>query len=153
MPFRSSNNDDPAFDEGLAEAVAAKLTEITAAQSVQIVSPREIKAERVEDIADAHKKMGVNLAIAANLQRIKGATRVSLELVDAATRRLLRAETLEASVSDAFTLQDQVIATADFAWRNGIDIGSADHEYAQFFATASLFLPSLVRCQTQVKWN
>src|SRR5437868_390269 len=75
MPFRSSNNDDPAFDEGLAEAVAAKLTEITAAQSVQIVSPREIKAERVEDIADAHKKMGVNLAIAANLQRIKGTTR------------------------------------------------------------------------------
>jgi len=109
MPFRSSNNDDPAFDEGLAEAVAAKLTEITAAQSVQIVSPREIKAERVEDIADAHKKMGVNLAIAANLQRIKGTTRVSLELVDAATRRLLRAETLEASVSDTFTLQDQVI--------------------------------------------
>ncbi|PYY04970.1 MAG: hypothetical protein DMG64_03940 [Acidobacteria bacterium] len=109
MPFRSINNDDPAFDEGLAEAVAAKLTEITAAQSVQIVSPREIKAERVEDVADAHKKMGVNLAIAANLQRIKGVTRVSLELVDAATRRLLRAETLEASVSDAFTLQDQVI--------------------------------------------
>ena len=30
-------------------------------------------------------------------------------------------------------LQDQVIAIADFAARNDIEIGSADHEYAQFF--------------------
>jgi hypothetical protein len=31
------------------------------------------------------------------------------------------------------SLQDQVIAVADFAARNGIEIGSADHEYARFF--------------------
>ena len=31
------------------------------------------------------------------------------------------------------SLQDQVIAIADFAARNDIEIGSADHEYAQFF--------------------
>ena len=30
--------------------------------------------------------------------------------------------------------QDQVIAIADFAARNDIEIGSADHEYAQFFS-------------------
>jgi hypothetical protein len=32
------------------------------------------------------------------------------------------------------SLQDQVIAIADFAARNRIQIGSADHEYARFFA-------------------
>jgi hypothetical protein len=32
------------------------------------------------------------------------------------------------------SLQDQVIAVADFALRNDVEIGSADHEYAQFFA-------------------
>jgi len=31
-------------------------------------------------------------------------------------------------------LQDQVVAIADFAWRNSVEVGSADHEYAQFFA-------------------
>lgn len=30
--------------------------------------------------------------------------------------------------------QDQVIAVADFSARNGLEIGSADHEYAEFFA-------------------
>src|SRR6185295_418704 len=32
------------------------------------------------------------------------------------------------------SLQDQVVAIADFAWRNDLEIGSADHAYAQFFA-------------------
>jgi hypothetical protein len=32
------------------------------------------------------------------------------------------------------SLQDQVIAVADFAARNDLEIGSADHEYAQFFS-------------------
>jgi hypothetical protein len=32
------------------------------------------------------------------------------------------------------SLQDQVIAIADFAARNDIEIGSADHEYAEYFA-------------------
>jgi hypothetical protein len=31
------------------------------------------------------------------------------------------------------SLQDQVIAVADFAARNDIEIGSADHEYAEYF--------------------
>jgi hypothetical protein len=31
------------------------------------------------------------------------------------------------------SLQDQVVAIADFAWRNSLEIGSADHDYVQFF--------------------
>jgi serine/threonine protein kinase/tetratricopeptide (TPR) repeat protein len=112
MPFRSINNDDPAYDQGLTEAVAAKLTEITSAQSVQVVSPREIRAEHVEDVADAHTKLGVNLAIAGSLQRVDGDTRVNLELVDASTRMQLRARNFTASSSDTFHLQDQVIDKA-----------------------------------------
>jgi len=109
MPFHSINNDDPAFEQGLTEAVASKLMEITAAQSVQVVSPREIRAEHVADVGDAHKKLGVNLAIAGSLQRVEGATRVNLELVDASTRRLLRATSFTASTSDAFRFQDEVV--------------------------------------------
>jgi SAM-dependent methyltransferase len=32
------------------------------------------------------------------------------------------------------SIQDQIIALADFSARNDVEIGSADHEYAQFFA-------------------
>jgi hypothetical protein len=32
------------------------------------------------------------------------------------------------------SIQDQVIALADFSARNDVEIGSSDHEYAQFFA-------------------
>jgi eukaryotic-like serine/threonine-protein kinase len=112
MPFHSVTQDDAAFDQGLSEAVAAKLMEITAAQPVQVVSPREIRSEHVEDVADAHRKLGVNLAIEGTLQELKGATRVNLELVDAATRRLLRASTFSVSAGDAFALQDRIIEQA-----------------------------------------
>ena len=109
MPFRSVANDDPPYEQGLAEALAARLMEITAAQAVQVVSPRELRAEHVEDVADARKKLGVNLVVAGTLQRLQGATRVTLELVDASTRRLLRAANFTASTSDSFSLQDQII--------------------------------------------
>ena len=33
------------------------------------------------------------------------------------------------------SIQDQVIAIADFAARNDLEIGSADHELARFFAS------------------
>jgi eukaryotic-like serine/threonine-protein kinase len=112
MPFRSVTNDDPAFDEGMTEAVAAKLMEITAAQPVQIVSPRELRSEHVEDVADAHKKLGVNLAIAGSRQQSQGTARVSLELIDAGTLRSLRAANLLLSAGDAFALQDQVVEKA-----------------------------------------
>jgi eukaryotic-like serine/threonine-protein kinase len=129
MPFHSVTHDDTAFDEGLTEALAAKLMEITAAQSVQIVSPREIKAEHVADVSDAHRKLGVNLAVAGSLQRVEGATRINLELVDAGTLRLLRAANFTANASDAFTLQDQVIEKTvqmlEIEMHRGV--GEADH--------------------------
>jgi serine/threonine-protein kinase len=112
MPFRSLPNEDNAFDQGLTEAVASRLMELTAAQNVQVVSPRELKSERVSDFNDAHKKLGVNLAFEGSLQTAEQATRVSLGLVDANTGRFLRAANFSVKTSDAFALQDQVIERA-----------------------------------------
>ncbi|HWY70416.1 MAG TPA: tetratricopeptide repeat protein [Terriglobales bacterium] len=112
MPFRTVNNDDPAFDQGLTEAVAARLMEITAAQPVQVVSPRELQAEHVTDIQDARKKLGVNLGLEGSLMRSEGNTRVTQTLVDAATRRLLRAANFDTSKTDVFALQDQLVDKA-----------------------------------------
>jgi len=112
MPFRSVIDDDTAFDEGLTEAVAARLMEITAAQQVQIVSPRELQAEHVIDIDDARKKLGVNLGLEGTLMRASSTVRVTQELVDATTRRMLRAANFQAGGNDVFALQDQLVEKA-----------------------------------------
>lgn len=112
MPFRSVTNDDPAFDEGLTEAVAARLMEITASQPVQVVSPRELQAERVSDVQDARKKLGINLGIEGTLMRSSGTTRVTQELVDAASRRMLRVATFDTNTTEVFALQDQLVDKA-----------------------------------------
>lgn len=109
MPFRSVTNDDSAFDQGLTDAVATRLMESTAAQNVQVVSPRELRSEHVTDLSDARRKLGVNLAIEGTLQQLEGATRVNLGLVDANTHRLLSAANFSVNKADAFALQDQVI--------------------------------------------
>jgi eukaryotic-like serine/threonine-protein kinase len=112
MPFRSVTNDDPAFDQGLTEAVAAKLMEITAAQPVQIVSPRELQAEHVVDASEAKTKLGVNLVITGSLQQLQNEMRVNVELVDAASLRLLRASDFNLPASNTLALQDEVIDRA-----------------------------------------
>ncbi len=112
MPFRSVTDNDTAFDEGLTEALAARLMEITAAQPVQIVSPRELQAEHVTDIEDARRKLGVNLGLEGTLTRSSTQVRATQELVDAATRRLLRARDSEARGNDVFALQDQLVQKA-----------------------------------------
>lgn len=112
MPFRSVTDDDTAFDEGLTEAVAARLMEITAAQPVQIVSPRELQAEHVSDIDDARRKLGVNLGLEGTLMRSSSTVRVTQELVDATTRRMLRAANFQAGGNDVFVLQDQLVEKA-----------------------------------------
>jgi tetratricopeptide (TPR) repeat protein len=112
MPFRSVTDNDPAFDEGLTEAVAARLMEITASQPVQVVSPRELQAEHVTDVQDAGKKLGVNLGIEGTVMQSSGTMRVTQELVDATTRRLLRVATFDTKTTDVFALQDQLVDKA-----------------------------------------
>jgi hypothetical protein len=41
------------------------------------------------------------------------------------------------------SIQDQVIALADFSARNDLEIGSADHEYAEFFAAHPEHAPEM----------
>jgi eukaryotic-like serine/threonine-protein kinase len=111
LPFRSSLN-DPAFDQGLTDAVATKLMEITAAQAIQVVSPHELFAEHITTPEDARRKLGVNLVIEGTLQEDGKKTRVNLDLLDAVSGRALRAANFDANSSDAFAIQDQVFQRA-----------------------------------------
>jgi hypothetical protein len=43
------------------------------------------------------------------------------------------------------SLQDQVVAVADFAARNDLEIGSADHEYAEYFGSRPQDAAEMIR--------
>lgn len=114
LPFRSTGSQpsDAAFNEGLTDAVASKLMEITGAQPVQIVSPSELRMQHVSGAEDASKKLGVNLVLDGQVQQIATHTRVNLDLVDTGTGRLVRASSLSTDSSNPFELEDQVISAA-----------------------------------------
>lgn len=114
LPFRSTGSQpaDAAFNEGLTDAVASKLMEITGAQPVQIVSPDELRAQHVSGAEDASKKLGVNLVLDGQVQQVAAHTRVNLNLVDTGTGRLVRASSLSTDSSNPFELEDEVISTA-----------------------------------------
>ncbi len=114
LPFRSTGSQptDAAFNEGLTDAIASKLMEITGAQPVQIVSPSELRTQHVNGAEDASKKLGVNLVLDGQIQQVAAHTRVNLDLVDTGTGRLVRAASLSTDSSNPFELEDQVISVA-----------------------------------------
>ncbi len=114
LPFRSTSGtgEDQAFSRGLTETIGTKLTRLTAAHPLQVAAPAEVERLHVATLDDARKELGVNMVIDGSLQRDGGRMRVNVSLVDADSRKLLRAETVTAAGADLFALEDEVVQTA-----------------------------------------
>ncbi|MBZ5720263.1 MAG: protein kinase [Acidobacteriia bacterium] len=111
LPF-SPTGDDPgakAFCDGLTQTVTAKLTQLTGNYPLQVVPTSEIRADGVNSVEQARKNFGVNLVLEGSLHGSGSQIRVTYSLVDARTRRQLRAGTVDASVADAFAVEDRVV--------------------------------------------
>jgi len=104
--------DDPgskAFCNGLTETLTAKLTQLTDNYPLQVVPTSEIRSEGVTSVEQARKNFGVGLVLEGSLHSSGNQVRVTYTLVDAKTNRQLRAETVDADVSDAFAVEDRVV--------------------------------------------
>src|SRR4029077_18906888 len=111
LPF-APMADDPgskAFCNGLTETLTAKLTQLTDNYPLQVVPTSEIRSEGVTSVEQARKNFGVGLVLAGSLHSSGNQVRVTYTLVDAKTNRQLRAETVDADVSDAFAVEDRVV--------------------------------------------
>jgi tetratricopeptide (TPR) repeat protein/TolB-like protein len=111
MPF-STLEQDPgakAFGDGLTETVGTKLTQLTQKHPLQVVSPSEIRSQRITSIEQARQGLGVNLVLEGSLHRAGDRVRINFTLVDAKTRHQIRADSVTATTSDPFAVEDQVV--------------------------------------------
>ena len=112
LPLTSAASDPAsrAFSDGVGETLAMRLTQLTATYPVEIVPPREIHAESVTDAEQARKVFGANLALEGSVSKSANLIRVSYSLVDTATRRQLRADTVTVDdAGGALLLEDRLV--------------------------------------------
>ncbi|MEJ2369033.1 MAG: protein kinase, partial [Acidobacteriota bacterium] len=111
LPFSviAGNPGDNAFSRGLAETLAAKLTELSPGHSLQVVPVADVTAQHVTTAKEAQKAFGANLVLTGSLERAGNQVRISYALVNPSTDLQISAKTLTLSASDPFGIEDQVI--------------------------------------------
>jgi tetratricopeptide (TPR) repeat protein len=97
---------------GLTETLTAKLVQASDSNSVQVVSPRDLRDQNVKTAEDARREFGTNYVLESSLQRSGQTIRINCYLVDTRTHRQLAARTIESDASDTFKLQDEVVNAA-----------------------------------------
>ena len=103
--------DDPqsaALEYGLADTLASTLTRLAGNRPLQIVPASEIRAKGITSLDQAREEFGVNLGLELSLHRSGEMVRVNYGLVDAKTHHQLRGDTITASMSDGFVIEDKV---------------------------------------------
>jgi serine/threonine protein kinase/tetratricopeptide (TPR) repeat protein len=114
LPFTVMSDDatEKPFSDGLTQTLTAKLTQLTVDPTLQVVPAPEIRTKGASTIDDVRKEFGATLVVEGDLQRSGNRVRINIAMVDAGTRRQLRAESLTVAASDPFAVQDQVVNAA-----------------------------------------
>ena len=135
----SSDAKEKPFSDGLTETLTAKLTQLTVDPTLQVVPAPEIRARGANTIDDVRKEFGVTLVVEGNLQRSGDRVRINIAMVDAGTRRQVRAESLTVAASDPFAVQDQVVNAAVGMLQLEVQPGEREALEAQGTETASAY--------------
>ena len=114
LPFRPAGEDAQAraFCQGLTETLTAKLVQLTARHPLQVVAPGDVREVAAASVGQARTELGVNLVIEGSFHQLGDKMRVTYNLVDARTSRVLRADAITAAASDPFSLEEQVVESA-----------------------------------------
>jgi serine/threonine protein kinase/tetratricopeptide (TPR) repeat protein len=141
LPFTvmSSDAKEKPFSDGLTETLTAKLTQLTVDPTLQVVPAPEIRAKGATTIDDVRKEFGATLVVEGDLQRSGNRVRINIAMVDAGTRRQLRAESLTVAASDPFAVQDQVVNAAIGMLQLEVRPGEREALEAQGTETASAY--------------
>ncbi len=95
---------------GLTETLTAKLVQASNTDSIQVVSPRDLRDQGVKSADDARRQFGSDLVLESSLQRNGGTIRINSYLVDTKTHRQIAARTITVDANDSFGLQDRVVS-------------------------------------------
>ncbi len=97
---------------GLTETLTAKLAEASNSDSIQVVSPRDLRDQGVKTADDARREFGADLVLESSLQKEGSTIRINAYLVNAETHRQVAARTITVDADDSFGLQDRVVSDA-----------------------------------------
>lgn len=118
--------EEMSFTAGLTDTVTTKLTQLTGDLSLQVVPARDLRERHVTTAEQARRDFGVNLVLEGSLHKSGDQVRVNYALVDARTRRQLRAQSVTLAAADPFAVQDEIVNGAvDML---GVQVPSAERE-------------------------
>jgi eukaryotic-like serine/threonine-protein kinase len=100
---------DSAFGRGLAETVAAKLTQLSPGPSLMLIPVSDLTSQQTATARAAQKEFGANLVLTGSIERAGDLFRISYALVDPSSARQIHAETLTLAASDPFGIEDRVV--------------------------------------------
>ncbi len=110
------------LSDGLAEVLTTRLIELERfSGSLRVVPATEVRREQVTSARDAYRAFGVDLVVTGSVQRVGDRLRMTLNVVDPLTQRLVSAETVDATLHDVSVLQDEVVLRV--ARLLGVDVG------------------------------
>ncbi len=114
LPFDTVGQDPStaALGMGLMETLTAKLVQASDSDSIQVVSPRDLRDQGVKTAEQARREFGTDFVLESSLQRAGNTIRVNCYLVDSKTHRQLAARSFTVDAGDSFGLQDRVVSEA-----------------------------------------
>jgi serine/threonine-protein kinase len=99
-----------ALGMGLMETLTAKLVQASDGNSIQVVSPRDLRDQGVKTAEDARRAFGTDFVLESSLQSSGPTIRVNCYLVDSRTHGQIAARSFTVDTSDTFGLQDRVVS-------------------------------------------
>ncbi len=110
LPLGASSTDSEtvAFGNGLIHTLTARLAQLTGTHSFQVVPASEMRAKGVSNLREASQEFGANLGLELSIERSGEMLRVNYALIDATLHRQLQGDTITASMSDPFAIEDRV---------------------------------------------
>jgi serine/threonine protein kinase/tetratricopeptide (TPR) repeat protein len=114
LPFSVAGGtpENRVYSEGLVEILTAKLTQLTLSPELQVVVASDAHAKKVDTPAKAKEEFGANLVLAGGFQFSSETVKVSYSLIETSGSNVLRSDTISASLTDPFVVQDRIINAA-----------------------------------------
>jgi serine/threonine protein kinase/tetratricopeptide (TPR) repeat protein len=107
-PASTGDPSQAAFNDGLADTLNSRLSELSARHALAVIPMSEILSKNVKTADAAREQFGVNLVLALNVQRATDSIRVNYSLVDTRSHRQVSGGTVTAAAANPFALQDRV---------------------------------------------
>ena len=112
LPFTNIGGDPgrQVFSDGLVETITSNISQMERFQrDLWVVPAGDIRSENITSAGEAHRKFGVNYAIAGSLQPIADSLRLTITLIDSKNLRQIDSKMIDVNASDVLELQNKSV--------------------------------------------